>query len=176
MFETSRTETPSPLNPLGAKGIGESGAIGATPAVWNAVVDALSHLGVENIDMPATPMRVWQAIEAARSGARRGRVGRRCAGGLPRALVAKASREGEPPARRLVREPRGVRCRQSAAFATLARAREPAGPPSLGDAVWRRESHGNRTRTTRRADACASVFACRTCVRQANTARGAEAR
>jgi aerobic carbon-monoxide dehydrogenase large subunit len=69
MFETSRTETPSPLNPLGAKGIGESGAIGATPAVWNAVVDALSHLGVENIDMPATPMRVWQAIEAARSGA-----------------------------------------------------------------------------------------------------------
>ena len=70
MFETARTETPSPLNPLGAKGIGESGAIGATPAVWNAVVDALSHLGVENIDMPATPMRVWQAIESARSGPR----------------------------------------------------------------------------------------------------------
>jgi aerobic carbon-monoxide dehydrogenase large subunit len=64
-FETSRTETPSPLNPLGAKGIGESGAIGATPAVWNAVVDALSHLGVDNVDMPATPMRVWEAIEAA---------------------------------------------------------------------------------------------------------------
>ncbi len=69
MFETARTETPSPLNPLGAKGIGESGTIGSTPAVWNAVVDALAHLGVENIDMPATPMRVWQAIEAARSGA-----------------------------------------------------------------------------------------------------------
>jgi carbon-monoxide dehydrogenase large subunit len=68
MFETARTETPSPLNPLGAKGIGESGAIGATPAVWNAVIDALSHLGVENVDMPATPMRVWQAIEAARGG------------------------------------------------------------------------------------------------------------
>jgi carbon-monoxide dehydrogenase large subunit len=64
-FETSRTETPSPLNPLGAKGIGESGAIGATPAVWNAVVDALSHLGVDNVDMPATPMRVWEAIQAA---------------------------------------------------------------------------------------------------------------
>ena len=76
MFETARTETPSPLNPLGAKGIGESGAIGSTPAVWNAVVDALSHLGVSNIDMPATPKRVWQAIEAARSGAAR-RVGRR---------------------------------------------------------------------------------------------------
>jgi carbon-monoxide dehydrogenase large subunit len=66
-FETARTETPSPLNPLGAKGIGESGAIGATPAVWNAVVDALSHLGVDNIDMPATPQRVWQAIESARA-------------------------------------------------------------------------------------------------------------
>jgi aerobic carbon-monoxide dehydrogenase large subunit len=64
-FETARTETPSPLNPLGAKGIGESGAIGATPAVWNAVVDGLAHLGVDNIDMPATPQRVWQAIQAA---------------------------------------------------------------------------------------------------------------
>jgi carbon-monoxide dehydrogenase large subunit len=65
-FETARTETPSPLNPLGAKGIGESGAIGATPAVWNAVVDAVAHLGVQNIDMPATPQRVWEAIQAAR--------------------------------------------------------------------------------------------------------------
>jgi carbon-monoxide dehydrogenase large subunit len=64
-FETARTETPSPLNPLGAKGIGESGAIGATPAVWNAVVDAVSHLGVDHVDMPATPMRVWEAIQAA---------------------------------------------------------------------------------------------------------------
>jgi aerobic carbon-monoxide dehydrogenase large subunit len=64
-FETARTETPSPLNPLGAKGIGESGVIGSTPAVWNAVVDAVAHLGVENIDMPATPQRVWQAIQGA---------------------------------------------------------------------------------------------------------------
>ena len=68
-FETARTETPSPLNPLGAKGIGESGAIGATPAVWNAVVDAISHLGVDNVDMPATPQRVWLAIEAGKEGA-----------------------------------------------------------------------------------------------------------
>jgi aerobic carbon-monoxide dehydrogenase large subunit len=67
-FETSRTETPSPLNPLGAKGIGESGAIGATPAVWNAVVDAVAHLGVDHIEMPATPMRVWDAIQAASTG------------------------------------------------------------------------------------------------------------
>ena len=65
-FETARTETPSPLNPLGAKGIGESGTIGSTPAVWNAVVDALAHLGVDHVEMPATPMRVWQAIVSAR--------------------------------------------------------------------------------------------------------------
>jgi carbon-monoxide dehydrogenase large subunit len=65
-FETSNTQTPSPLNPLGAKGIGESGTIGSTPAVQNAVVDALAHLGVEHVDMPATPERVWRAISTAR--------------------------------------------------------------------------------------------------------------
>ena len=54
---------------LGAKGIGESGAIGSTPAIWNAVVDAVSYLGVENIDMPALPERVWQAIQDAKAGA-----------------------------------------------------------------------------------------------------------
>lgn len=61
-FETAHTETPSPLNPLGAKGIGESGTIGSTPAVQNAVIDALSHLGVRHIDMPLKPERVWRAI------------------------------------------------------------------------------------------------------------------
>jgi carbon-monoxide dehydrogenase large subunit len=64
-FETVRTQTPSPLNPLGAKGIGESGAIGATPAVQNAVVDAVRHLGVTHIDLPLTPERVWRAIRDA---------------------------------------------------------------------------------------------------------------
>jgi carbon-monoxide dehydrogenase large subunit len=59
-------ETPTPRNPLGAKGIGESGTIGSTPAVQSAVVDAVSHLGVRHIDMPATAERVWQAINAAR--------------------------------------------------------------------------------------------------------------
>ncbi len=67
-FETHPMETPTPLNPLGAKGIGESGTIGSTPAVQNAVVDALSHLGVRHVDMPTTPLRVWSAIQAARSG------------------------------------------------------------------------------------------------------------
>lgn len=63
-FERLPQETPTPRNPLGAKGIGESGTIGATPAVQNAVVDALAHLGVRHVDMPTTPERVWQAIEA----------------------------------------------------------------------------------------------------------------
>jgi len=62
-FEASNTETDSPRNPLGAKGIGESGTIGSTPAIHNAVIDALSHLGVTHIDMPCTPERVWRAIE-----------------------------------------------------------------------------------------------------------------
>jgi len=61
-FEVSNTQTDSPRNPLGAKGIGESGTIGSTPAIHNAVVDALSHLGVTHIDMPCTPERVWRAI------------------------------------------------------------------------------------------------------------------
>jgi carbon-monoxide dehydrogenase large subunit len=61
-FETTPMETPTPVNELGAKGIGESGTIGSTPAVQNAVVDALSHLGVRHVDMPTTPERVWQAI------------------------------------------------------------------------------------------------------------------
>ncbi len=65
-FERIPMETLTPLNPLGAKGIGESGTIGATPAVHNAVVDALAHLGVRDIDMPANGERVWRAIEAAR--------------------------------------------------------------------------------------------------------------
>ena len=66
-FEAVNTETPTPLNPLGAKGIGESGTIGSTPAVQNAVVDAVSHLGVRHIDMPLSAMRVWQAITAGGS-------------------------------------------------------------------------------------------------------------
>jgi len=64
-FEATNTETASPRNPLGAKGIGESGTIGSTPAVQNAVVDAVAHLGITHIDMPATPERVWTAISNA---------------------------------------------------------------------------------------------------------------
>ena len=68
--ETLHMETPSPLNPLGVKGIGESGTTGSTPAVQNAVIDAVSHLGVRHIDMPLHPMRVWEAIRAAQESER----------------------------------------------------------------------------------------------------------
>jgi carbon-monoxide dehydrogenase large subunit len=68
-FEVIHMETPTPINPLGAKGIGESGTIGSTPAVQSAVCDALRTLGVRHVDMPTTGERVWQAIQAARSSA-----------------------------------------------------------------------------------------------------------
>jgi carbon-monoxide dehydrogenase large subunit len=67
-FETDRTETPSPVNQLGVKGVGEAGTIAATPTMVNAVLDALRPLGVNYMDMPLTPMRVWQAIQEARGG------------------------------------------------------------------------------------------------------------
>jgi carbon-monoxide dehydrogenase large subunit len=61
-FETDRTETPSPVNPLGVKGVGEAGTIGATPAIVNAVVDALAPYGVTHLDMPVRPEKVWKII------------------------------------------------------------------------------------------------------------------
>ncbi len=67
MFEVVEMQTPTPMNPLGAKGIGESGTIGATPAVQSAVIDAVSHLGVRHIDMPANGQRVWEALREADS-------------------------------------------------------------------------------------------------------------
>ena len=82
-FETDRTETKSPSNSLGVKGIGEAGTIAATPAIVNAVIDALRHEGISYIDMPLTPLRVWQALEEARGrgdGPRGQRAGRRPAG------------------------------------------------------------------------------------------------
>ena len=67
-YETDRTETPTLVNPLGVKGAGETGTIASTPAVVNAVVDALSGLGVDHIDaMPLTPERVWKTAQAAKS-------------------------------------------------------------------------------------------------------------
>ena len=67
-YEVASTETPTPYNPLGAKGIGEAATIGSTPAVQNAVVDALAPLGVRHVDMPLTPERVWRAIHEAENG------------------------------------------------------------------------------------------------------------
>jgi aerobic carbon-monoxide dehydrogenase large subunit len=67
-FELGHTETLSPNNALGAKGVGESATVGATPAVQNAIVDALSHFGVRHIDLPCTPERVWRAVQDAKAG------------------------------------------------------------------------------------------------------------
>jgi carbon-monoxide dehydrogenase large subunit len=69
-FRLDRTETPSTTNPLGVKGIGEAGTIAAPPAVVNAVVDAVAHLGVTDVERPASPERVWRAIQGARGGAK----------------------------------------------------------------------------------------------------------
>jgi carbon-monoxide dehydrogenase large subunit len=66
-FELERTESKSPTNPLGVKGVGETGTIAAAPAVIGAVIDALSHLGVKDMQMPATPERVWRAIQEAKA-------------------------------------------------------------------------------------------------------------
>ena len=61
-YTLGSTVTPSPSNPLGIKGVGEAGTIGATPAIANAVIDALEPLGVRHLDLPLTPERVWRAI------------------------------------------------------------------------------------------------------------------
>jgi carbon-monoxide dehydrogenase large subunit len=62
-FEVGRTETPSPVNPLGIKGAGETGTIASTAACANAVMDALSPFGIKHLDMPLTPGRIWEAIQ-----------------------------------------------------------------------------------------------------------------
>ena len=66
-WETVEMETPTPNNPLGAKGIGESGTVGATPAVHNAVLDALAPYGVKHVDLPCNGENVWRAIQEAKS-------------------------------------------------------------------------------------------------------------
>jgi len=67
-FEIALEEVRCKTNPIGVKGIGESGTIGAPPVVINAIIDALGPLGIDRIDMPATPSRVWQAIQSAKGG------------------------------------------------------------------------------------------------------------
>jgi aerobic carbon-monoxide dehydrogenase large subunit len=67
-FETDHTVTPTPVNALGVKGIGEAGAIGAPPAIVNAVVDALTPFGMRHLDMPLSAEKVWQAIQQTRKG------------------------------------------------------------------------------------------------------------
>ena len=66
-FETFETVTPSPHHPIGAKGVGESATVGSPAAYVNAVIDALAHEGVRNIDMPVTPAKVWEALQEKRA-------------------------------------------------------------------------------------------------------------
>jgi carbon-monoxide dehydrogenase large subunit len=66
-FELARTETPTPVNPLGAKGVGEAGTIGSTPAIVNAVVDALAPFGVTHMDMPLKPEKIWRVCRGAKA-------------------------------------------------------------------------------------------------------------
>ena len=68
-FGLGSLSSPSPVNSLGVKGVGEAGTIAASPAIVNAVIDALRPLGVTEIDMPMTPMRVWETIQQAKGGA-----------------------------------------------------------------------------------------------------------
>ena len=84
------------MNSLGVKGVGEAGTIAASPAVLNAVVDALRPLGVDYIDMPLTPMRVWEAIEAAR-GDGAGTAGERAGRGARRARPGRGRLRTCPP-------------------------------------------------------------------------------
>ena len=66
-LETARTETPSPVNPMGVKGVGEAGTIGATPAIVNAVLDALRPLGVRHIDMPLKREKIWAVVQGRKA-------------------------------------------------------------------------------------------------------------
>ena len=67
-FTIGLVETPSPFNPLGAKGVGEAGCIGGPPALVNAVLDALAPLGITTVDMPLKPEKIWSLIQQARQG------------------------------------------------------------------------------------------------------------
>ena len=69
-FELDRTVTPTPVNPLGVKGVGETGTIASTAAVVNAVIDALAPLGIKHLDMPLTPQRIWRAMQSRKETAR----------------------------------------------------------------------------------------------------------
>jgi carbon-monoxide dehydrogenase large subunit len=80
-FTTDRTETPSTSNPLGVKGVGEAGTIASTPAVVNAIVDALRPYGINDIQMPATPERVWRAVAEGRAKSGRHAAGTNAYGG-----------------------------------------------------------------------------------------------
>ena len=148
-FETDRTETPSPVNSLHVKGVGEAGTIAGSAAVTNAVIDALKPVGVTYMNMPLSPMRVWQAIQM-REG--------RCPGVIP----AEFDYDRDPPSRldaALSRAARGRRGRQAARGRPLAAAADEAAAGSADAARGPAQRPGplrhpaQRRRDDRRDDA-----------------------
>jgi aerobic carbon-monoxide dehydrogenase large subunit len=95
-YQLGSTVTPSPSNPMGIKGVGEAGTIGATPAIANAVMDALSPLGVRHLDLPLTPQKVWKAIQEGSGQGPGARLPGSIEGGPPTTeFTAEDVREGE---------------------------------------------------------------------------------
>jgi len=94
-FTTDRTETPATGNPLGVKGVGEAGTIASTPAVVNAIVDALRPFGVNDIQMPATPERVWRAVHQGAEKSDRAEGGTTAYGGASTSTSDGSGPEGE---------------------------------------------------------------------------------
>ena len=157
-FELADMATPTSYNPLGAKGIGEAGTIGATPAVQNAVIDALAHLGVRHIDMPTTPQRVWQALRSAPGGQPGGRYGG--AGGMA-ARRGRRGVMGAAPVERAVWERRALITGAPAGVGRRARRVSGSRPGRAGERAggWRRASAWPADTRSRRRRASATPTA-----------------
>ncbi len=95
-FVTEAVETPSPVNPLGAKGIAEGGCTGGPPAIVNGVINALAHLGVKALDMPLIPEKIWQTVQAARAGMLDSADPVRRAGRLKSRATTSSNKAGQP--------------------------------------------------------------------------------
>jgi carbon-monoxide dehydrogenase large subunit len=115
-METGRTVTPSPVNPMGVKGVGEAGTIGATPALVNAVVDALAPFGVRHADLPLKRERVWELMrKSARAKTPRGAPRGAASGGAKKAPRAKAAVKKARPAARKAKAKKATKARKSGA-------------------------------------------------------------
>ena len=145
-FTTDRTETPATTNPLGVKGVGEAGTIASTPAVVNAIVDALRPFGIRDIPMPCTPERVWRAIQSARDSGAGENGGGHDPGEFDYVQARLGGRGGQRAGRRR-RGRQGDRRRAEPAAAAAAPARLPRAARGCGQA--RASCAASATRATR---------------------------